>query len=321
MKKFITIIAALLMTASVFAQAPGNFNYQTVIRDADGQLVANTEVTVKLSILKDSAAGNLVYVSTHTPTTNDNGLVSVNILAAGRTILEFPDIDWSDGSYYIKSEIDPAGGTDYTITGTTQLLSVPYALHANTATSVSGAQAAAIEANTAKTGITTLAIGDAYQGGIIFWLDETGQHGLIAATEDQSAGVAWSGIFAGYTGTSGDGLYAGEMNTTLITAIEISAGTTTDFAAKICADYEVMVGDVTYGDWYLPSLYELTLLEGQKDVVGNFESAVYWSSTEHGTTQSSSDYAKPVAFDGITQPDQGDNDKDATNGVRAIRSF
>jgi hypothetical protein len=127
---------------------------------------------------------------------------------------------------------------------------------------------------------TTLTIGQSYQGGIIFWLDATGQHGLIAATTDQSTGVKWYNGTYRYTGTAGDGLYAGAMNTVMIVATQLADKRVGYFAAKVCADYLVDVGGVLYGDWYLPSYYELYLLYLQKTAVGGFASEYYWSSTE-----------------------------------------
>nr|MDA3813542.1 DUF1566 domain-containing protein [Candidatus Cloacimonadota bacterium] len=134
---------------------------------------------------------------------------------------------------------------------------------------------------TASTGSTTYYIGESYGGGIIFWLDASGQHGLIAATTDQSTGIQWYNGTYRYTGTTSDGLYAGAMNTALIVATQIADNQTGNFAAKVCADYSVIVGGVTYGDWYLPSKYELNLLYLQKTAVGDFADNYYWSSTEN----------------------------------------
>ena len=165
----------------------------------------------------------------------------------------------------------------------------------------------------ATAGGSTLAIGDNYQGGIIFWLDATGQHGLIAATTDQSTGIQWYNGTYRYTGTTGDGLYAGAMNTTMIVATQMADNQTGNFAAKVCADYSVNVGGVTYGDWYLPSKYELNLLYLQKTAVGGFASAYYWSSTEgHNGNAWTQDFG-----DGF----QLNNGKLATHRVRAVRAF
>ena len=134
MKKIITICAAILMTASMFAQAPQKMSYQAVIRNASNALVTNQAVGMQVSILQGSISGTVVYTETQTPTTNANGLVSIEIGGG----VGFNTIDWANGPYFIKTETDPTGGTSYSITGTSQLLSVPYALHANTAESIIG---------------------------------------------------------------------------------------------------------------------------------------------------------------------------------------
>ena len=159
------------------------------------------------------------------------------------------------------SETKVTAGTNVTITGSGTTAS-PYVVNSTV-------------------GGSTLAIGDSYQGGIIFWLDATGQHGLIAATADQSTGLQWYNGTDRYTGTTGNGLYAGAMNTTMIVATQMADNQTGNFAAKVCADYSVTVSGVAYGDWYLPSKYELNLLCLQKTAVGGFASAYYWSSTEY----------------------------------------
>jgi hypothetical protein len=129
MKRIITICAAILMTASVFAQAPNKMSYQAVVRDGSNNLVASTAVGVRISILQGTSSGSAVYVETQTPSTNANGLVSLEIGAGTVVSGMFDTIDWANGPYFIKTETDPTGGTNYTITGTSQLLSVPYALY------------------------------------------------------------------------------------------------------------------------------------------------------------------------------------------------
>ncbi|HUX97316.1 MAG TPA: FISUMP domain-containing protein [Bacteroidales bacterium] len=98
---------------------------------------------MQISILQGSSTGSVVYTETQTPTTNANGLVTIEIGGEAG----FDAIVWADGPYFIKTETDPTGGTDYTITGTSQLLSVPYALHAETVTSVPYALLAETVAN------------------------------------------------------------------------------------------------------------------------------------------------------------------------------
>ena len=138
MKKIFTIAAALLMTASVWAQAPEKMSYQAVVRDAGNTLVTSQAVGMQISILQGSASGTSVYTETQNSTTNTNGLVSLEIGAGTVVSGDFTTVDWANDTYFIKTETDPTGGTTYTITGTTQLMSVPYALHAKTAESVTG---------------------------------------------------------------------------------------------------------------------------------------------------------------------------------------
>jgi len=144
MKKQISILGILaiiiLVNATLWAQSPEKMSYQAVIRDSDDNLVVNTSVGMQISILQGTADGAAVYVETQEPTTNANGLVSIEIGSSDATVVsgDFTTIDWSTGIYFIKTETDLNGGSSYTITGTSQLLSVPYALHAKTAETVSG---------------------------------------------------------------------------------------------------------------------------------------------------------------------------------------
>jgi uncharacterized protein (TIGR02145 family) len=138
MRKIFTILVAVLLTASVFAQSPEKMSYQAVIRNSSDAIVTNTQIGMQISILQGSASGTAVYVETQTPTTNANGLVSIEIGAGTMLSGDFTTIDWANGTYFIKTETDPAGGNSYSITGTSQLLSVPYAMHAKSAETVSG---------------------------------------------------------------------------------------------------------------------------------------------------------------------------------------
>ena len=134
-KLTILITGGILFSGPVNGQVPEKMNYQAVIRDAEGNLITGQAVGMQISILQGSTDGAVVYTETITPPTNANGLVSVEIGSEAA----FADIDWSAGPYYIRTETDPSGGTEYTITGVSQLLSVPFALHARTAESVSEA--------------------------------------------------------------------------------------------------------------------------------------------------------------------------------------
>jgi uncharacterized protein (TIGR02145 family) len=127
-----------LFFASLQAQSPEKMSYQAVIRNATDDLVASSTIGMRISILQGSVGGTAVYVETHTPSTNASGLVTIEIGTGSVVSGNFAAIDWSNGPYFLKTETDPDGGTNYTITGTSQFLSVPYALHANTADSLSG---------------------------------------------------------------------------------------------------------------------------------------------------------------------------------------
>jgi len=301
MNKFYTFLAAILLTISTFAQAPEKMSYQAVIRNSGDALVTNQAVGMRISILQGSASGAPVYVETQTPTTNINGLVSLEIGTGTPVTGTFAGIDWATGPYFIKTETDPTGSTTYTITGTSQLLSVPYALHAKTAESV--------------TSVCGLSIGDTYQGGIIFYLDASGCHGLISAPTDQSTGIQWWN--GGYTDTyaSGSGLFDGDGNCYRIRRSQGDCASCN--AAELCLD--LPLGG--YSDWYLPSKYELNLMYqniGQGNALGlgnlgNFANDFYWSSTEFDTNFAWDIYF----FNGFSYYD----DKDYTSAVRAVRAF
>ena len=131
-----SVIFFCLSSYFVHAQSPDKLSFQAVIRDSTGGLVLNQSVGLQMSILQGSVSGSSVYTETHSPTTNSIGLISIEI-GGGTTITgAFSSIDWSNGPYYLKREVDPAGGTNYTISGTSQLMSVPYAMYATIADTV-----------------------------------------------------------------------------------------------------------------------------------------------------------------------------------------
>jgi hypothetical protein len=132
MKKIFIFLVAVLLTATTFAQTPEKMSYQAIVRDSGDALVTNQAVGMQISILQTTATGTAVYVETQTPTSNVNGLVTLEIGTGSVVSGDFSTIDWSADSYFIKTETDPVGGSNYTITGINQLLSVPYALYAKT---------------------------------------------------------------------------------------------------------------------------------------------------------------------------------------------
>ncbi len=138
MKKFLSFIVLFFMGMLLFAQAPQKFTYQAVVRNESNTLVRGN-VGVRITILQGAADGITVYQETHTAVTNANGLMTLEI--GGGTVVngDFATIDWANGPFFLKTETDPDGGTNYTIEGTQQLLSVPYALYAgHAANSFSG---------------------------------------------------------------------------------------------------------------------------------------------------------------------------------------
>ncbi|MEJ6615286.1 MAG: DUF1566 domain-containing protein, partial [Crocinitomicaceae bacterium] len=320
---------------------------------------------------------------------------------SGNTTDDFSTIDWSAGPYFIETAIDATGGTTYVVMGTSQLMSVPYALYAKSSgngagpqglqgpagvdgtngtngidgvdgatgsqgqqgqqgpqgltgatgsqgatgpqgtqglTGATGSQGATgpqgpagpqgsqgltgatgSQGATGATGLTGATggypvhfIGESYGGGIVFYVYDNGQHGLIAATADQSTGIRWYGGSNTNTCARGDGVGAGLKNTAIIIANQGPVDGTT-FAARLCNEYSVTVGSITYGDWYLPAKHELNLLYLQKTVVGGFAFNDYWSSTEYGNLD--------AWFQGFASGGQFYGSKDYNVNVRSVRAF
>ena len=161
-------------------------------------------------------------------------------------------------------------------------------------------------------------IGENYMGGKVFFVYDNGQHGLIAATADQSTSIKW------YPGTNGVATFtnslalglsvgSGSKNTAIIIANQ-GLGDGTNYAARICNEYYVTIGGVNYGDWYLPSHAELLLLYYQRSAVGSFSTGYYWSSSEVGNSS-----AYSLNFNDGTMNNY--NWKGDYKYVRAIRAF
>lgn len=346
MKKIYSILAGLFLTVSVFAQAPNKMSYQAVIRNSSGALVTSTSVGIKISILQGTPAGTVAYSETQTISTNANGLVSLEIGAGTPESGTFDGINWATGPYFIKTETDPTGGTAYTIVGTSELMSVPYALFsANGTPGATGPQGpigltgpAGADGQggvtTAGSGINVtgagtvaspyvvstnspcgLAIGQTYQGGIIFYLDASGCHGLISAPTNQSTGIQWhNGAFID-TYAYGSGLFDGDGNCYRIRNSQGDCASCN--AAELCLD--LVLGG--YSDWYLPSKYELNLMYqnigGGNALglgnIGGFAVNVYWSSTEFDNVS--------AFLQNFSGGGQGNLNKNGSYYVRAVRAF
>ena len=307
MKKPLTLIAAVLISVQLFAQAPQKMSYQAVIRNAQNELVVNKPVKMRISILQGSAQGTSVYSELHNATTNANGLVSIEIGGGTSQQGTFSSINWGNGTYFLKTETDPAGGDNYSITGTSQLLSVPYALYAGTAGRVTNG------------GGFIHYIGEQFGGGVIFhlWKDAQGvEHGLIVALTDQSTSAAWSNVSSTLIGSSAQSSWNGLANSNAIVAQDGH----TSSAAKLCL--ELVTGGQS--DWYLPSVQELNMLWNNNYTVARslsqipgaseLSQAYYWSSTEYGN----SDAWSFNFYDGSAYANAS---KYGTNYVRAVRAF
>ncbi|NCA77507.1 MAG: DUF1566 domain-containing protein [Alphaproteobacteria bacterium] len=153
----------------------------------------------------------------------------------------------------------------------------------------------------------TYHIGQNFAGGIIFYIDSTGLHGLIAAPTDQSIAAQW-GCSSKTIGGTSTGIGSGQANTTRI----VNGCSTAGIAARICDDL-FMNG---YGDWFLPSQDELNQMYLQQNVIGGFTSGFYWSSSESTFNPSTSAYLQ-----GFPGGNQYGGRKYDTYHVRAIRAF
>ncbi len=129
MRKIIHLaLCILVITISANAQAPERFQYQTVVRDNSGNPIANQNVGFRINIHRGSSTGAVDYSETHNATTNDFGLVNLELGGGTSVSGSFNTIDWEGNIYFVEVELDPSGGSAYSSMGTTQLLSVPYAL-------------------------------------------------------------------------------------------------------------------------------------------------------------------------------------------------
>jgi uncharacterized protein (TIGR02145 family) len=131
MKKIVFVLFGIVASLTLFGQAPNSFSYQAVIRNSDGTVKQDEAVTIQIEILQGSIDGSSVYLEIHNSTTNSFGLVTLEI-GTGTTSDDLSNIDWSNGPYYLALTVN---GTNL---GATQLLSVPYAVHAKSAETITG---------------------------------------------------------------------------------------------------------------------------------------------------------------------------------------
>ena len=128
--KGIYYILIILLSFNSFGQVPQKMNYQMVVTDLNNQILSNQAVGIKISVIQGSISGTAVYAEIHTLITNPDGLVNFNVGGGTVVLGSFATIDWMNGPYFLKSETDPLGGNNYSITTTSELLSTPYTLFA-----------------------------------------------------------------------------------------------------------------------------------------------------------------------------------------------
>lgn len=315
MKKLFTLLTLVFCISNVLiAQVPPNaFNYSAVARNAAGVPIANTTIGIQIGILKTSALGALQYQENHFVNTDAFGLFNLTVGAGAVQSGTMAAINWSNDNYYLKVGMDANGSTNFLTMGTTQLLSVPYALHAKTAESIVGG-------GTGGAGNFTHYIGEQFGGGVIFHLfkDNTGaEHGLIVDLTDLSTAQAWSNILTTLIGSAAQSSWDGLSNSNAI----VNQAGHTNSAAALCLNSN----NGGQSDWYLPSILELNMLWNNNFEVTKTLSSItsatqigpleYWSSTEGGVSD-----AAAKSFDsGISYGYS--YSKTYMDGVRAIRAF
>ncbi len=302
-----------MLLSIAHAQVPPNaFNYSAVARNAAGDPIATSTIGIQITILKSSPTGASQYSENHFVNTDAFGLFNLVIGAGAVQSGNMATIDWSNDTYYLKVGMDANGGSSFVTMGTTQLLSVPYALYAKTAGSVNG--------NTGG-GNFTHYIGEEFGGGVIFhvWKDATGaEHGLIVDKVNLSTAQEWSNVYPAIIGASARSTWDGLSNSNAI----VGQAGHTNSAAALCLNST----NGGYTDWYLPAIDELSLLWQARFNVNKSLSAMagatvlssdyvsYWSSTENDAY-----FAWEVPFmDGNPYPDQM---KLFSLYVRAVRAF
>ncbi|MFN5620807.1 MAG: DUF1566 domain-containing protein, partial [Flavobacteriales bacterium] len=242
-----------------------------------GNVISNSLIGLRFSIIRTSPSGLAEYIENHLITSDENGLIKVIIGAGSAQLGSIDSIDWSSDNYFLKVEMDITGGENFQTIGTTQLLSVPYALYAKSAGSI---------LNSEGDGSFNHFIGEIYGGGVVFhlWRDAQGnEHGLIVDPVELSNDQPWSNVNQSLIGASAQSSWDGMSNSIAIVG-QIGH---LDSAADLCFNSN----NGGYADWYLPALDELSLLWSNRFDVNRALSgitgshllpfnAIYWSSTE-----------------------------------------
>lgn len=310
MRNRLLLLSFLLIAFCAQAQVPQGIHYQTVLRSANNLLVSNTNVSLRLSLLQGDVSGTVVYIETHSATSNANGWLGVEFGNGNAQSGNFSEVNWSQGPWFLQLEVDLSGGTNFSLVHTQQLLSVPYAFHAQTAerlslpyteedplfaaslaAGISAADTAAwnakqdaliagegIEISGDTIRLSRHCVGELFGGGMVVsvWEENGAQHGLIAALSD-AATVVWSNVSTEIVGVAAQSKIDGGANSE---AILQQLGHTTS-AAQACANYS----HDGFSDWYLPALWEAeqwsrVVFLMQQQTGENLFNQFFWTSTE-----------------------------------------
>lgn len=323
MKKLIlSIVAIVTISLSSFGQAPEGFKYQAVVRDAGNTILNNQAVGMRMTIQQGSIGGTTVYQETFSPTTNAYGLVNLEIGSGTVMSGDFTTIDWSAGPYFIETAVDVTGGTSYAVMGTSQLMSVPYALHANTAENVTNDMVDDADADPtnelqtiSRTGTTvTLSNGGGtFEDSVGVYTAGTGidiTNNVVSTTEPTYTIGLWPELGGYVFWVSADGKHG-------LVAETIDQGLTDWFGAQnlISNPSNHSPDGQRYRDWRMPTKFELNEMYLQSVTIGGFENFYYWSSSEK-------DYVDVWIQDFVSGSGfQTDVAKDTVTYVRSVRAF
>lgn len=357
MRFIILLLFSIFIPDLVIAQSPSTMSYQAILRDNGNGLVINQGVGAKVSILQGSASGNAVYEELHATTTNANGLLTLEVGTGSVVSGNISTIDWSSGVFFIKTETDPyaLGGSNYSITGVTQMMSVPFSLYATNALTATnglpsnpstGAMAffngvswenistgMDDQVLTLQNGVPVWAdngggssvppvVGDYYEGGIVFYILTPSDPGYVSG-ETHGLIVATSDISAGAEWGCYGTLLPGTNNTAIgggasNTSSIIAGCSTLGIAAKLCDD----LGLNGQGDWYLPNTTELSLIYNVKVTINNALQANGGSDLADDWYWSSNEAFNTNSFRiNLTDNQNTIGSKSNDYRVRAIRSF
>ena len=278
MKKILlSIITSAFMALLSYGQAPEGFKYQAVLRDASNAVISNQAVGVRLTIEQGSAGGTVIYTETFSPTTNSYGLVNLEI-GTGTTTDNFTAIDWANGTYFIETAVDASGGSNYSVMGTSQLMSVPYALYAKSSGNGAGPQGpVGPQGDTGVAGPVGPAGADGQDGAV----GATGPVGpvgpLVSGSANQTIyndGTNWVST----SNLSNDGTIVTTTSDMIINGITVGRGSG-NISSNISSGYEALYSNTTgYRNTAIGSYALFTNTAGNENTASG-RSALYNNTT------------------------------------------